>query len=131
MFQNVPMNVGARLALRVIWDPSDAASATARLTTGSGLRDALSTRGLDAADAEATTLAPTTSVYAPPSPPMPPEPPPFPPQPPAPPKRDATLIDTSMLAPLAGTFLVVSFAYAVVRMASAKRRKGKVRPGDD
>ena len=36
-----------------------------------------------------------------------------------------------MLAPLAGTFLVVSFAYAVVRMASAKRRKGKVRPGDD
>ena len=62
---------------------------------------------------------------------MPPEPPPFPPQPPAPPKRDATLIDTSMLAPLAGTFLVVSFAYAVVRMASAKRRKGKVRPGDD
>ena len=131
VFQNVPMNVGARLALRVIWDPSDAASATARLTTGSGLRDALSTRGLDAADAEATTLAPTTSVYAPPSPPMPPEPPPFPPQPPAPPKRDATLIDTSMLAPLAGTFLVVSFAYAVVRMASAKRRKGKVRPGDD
>ena len=23
VFQNVPMNVGARLALRVIWDPSD------------------------------------------------------------------------------------------------------------
>jgi hypothetical protein len=121
------VDVGALVRARIRWDPDDVATAESRLTTGDWLYNALTSRGVDAEGLRVELATrPSAKLYAPPNPPTPPSPPAAPPNPPAPPSRDATLIDTSMLAPLAGTFVVVAFGYSAAKMAGAKR-KGKRR----
>jgi hypothetical protein len=124
--------------LRVLFESTSAAeglgydreSLPAALSGGNGavLAEALVSAGVSNVGARvtvtATTLATTTAPPAPPSPPSPPQPPP---SPPAPSKRDADLIDPSVLYPLTATFAVVATAYGVVRLAARKKRK-KIQP---
>lgn len=134
-FESDPPTVG--IVLRVLIAPTsfsdeplvyDAISVLSQLASqnGDALSEALSREGLDVVGFSVFAEMVSTTV-APPAPPMPPEPPPQPPLPPAPPKRDASLIDPSVLYPLAGTFGVVSAVYGIIQLAAAKKKK-KVAP---
>jgi hypothetical protein len=107
----------------------DGASVIESLTRSNGdaLITAFAAEGLSSAGLVLEVATTTYVLKAPPQPPSPPSPPLAPPSPPAPPKRDAALIDPSVLYPLAGTFAVVAAVYGIIQAAAAKKRK-KVQP---
>jgi hypothetical protein len=94
---------------------------------GEALKSALRKQGFAVGDGAFLRASVVETTAAPPAPPEPPEPPPKPPTPPAPSKRDASLIDPSVLYPLAGTFGVVGGVYGIVQLVAAKKKK-KVAP---
>ena len=114
-------------------DPSflyrDGATAINVLTRSNGdaLIESFAEEGLPSAGLTLDVAATAHVTIAPPQPPQPPSPPQAPPSPPAPPKRDAALIDPSVLYPLAGTFAVVAAVYGIIQLAASKKRK-KVEP---
>ena len=96
-------------------------------SNGDALIESFAQEGLPSAGLTLDVAETAHVTIAPPAPPQPPSPPLAPPSPPAPPKRDAALIDPSVLYPLAGTFAVVSAVYGIIQLAASKKRK-KVEP---
>ena len=86
----------------------DGASVVTALTRSNGdaLIEAFAAEGLPSAGLVLDDATTARVATAPPQPPQPPSPPTAPPAPPAPPKRDAALIDPSVLYPLAGLSLI-------------------------
>jgi len=136
-FESAAPAVAVRLTVLVeslsYADPSflyrDGATAIEALTRSNGdaLIESFAEEGLPSAGLTLDVATTAHVTIAPPQPPQPPSPPLAPPSPPAPPKRDAALIDPSVLYPLAGTFAVVAAVYGIIQLAASKKRK-KVEP---